>query len=122
MSSNNNKKKNNFIIAGFVAVLLVILAVILIWGMAKKTSGKGEQIVTDTEEDTEAKEKWQEGTISYNGKQYRYNSSLRSYLYMGIDNDGKVTAAEDQTKGGQADALFLLIVDQKEQKMSCFWT
>ena len=118
MSSNNNKKKNNFIIAGFVAVLLVILAVILIWGMAKKTSGKGEQIVTDTEEDTEAKEKWQEGTISYNGKQYRYNSSLRSYLYMGIDNDGKVTAAEDQTKGGQADALFLLIVDQKEQKMS----
>lgn len=58
-------------------------------------------------------EKWQEGNIRYNGNVYRYNSSIRTFLFMGIDNDGKAVAAPDMVSGGQSDAMFLMVVDDE---------
>lgn len=66
---------------------------------------------------TTDEEKWQEGDIEHNGKHYRYNNKIKTYLIMGIDKDtaGTVTGA---TNGGQSDAMFLLVVDSKNNKLS----
>lgn len=63
-------------------------------------------------------EKWQEGMIEYNGKHYKYNNYIRSYLLMGIDNEGPVETAEDGVSGGQSDAMFLLVVDAENETLS----
>ena len=63
-------------------------------------------------------EKWQEGVISYNGVSYQYNHGLQTYLYLGIDKEGKVQKASDAVSGGQSDALLLLVIDPEKEKMS----
>lgn len=63
-------------------------------------------------------EKWQEGVVEYKGTNYRYNSNIRSYLFMGIDNDNWVEEAPDGVSGGQSDAMFLLVADSGTQKLS----
>jgi anionic cell wall polymer biosynthesis LytR-Cps2A-Psr (LCP) family protein len=63
-------------------------------------------------------EKWQEGAVRYNGKVYRYNTAIKTYLFMGVDVDGKVEKAKDGISGGQSDAMFLLVCDSSNDKMS----
>lgn len=65
-------------------------------------------------------EKWQEGVIEYDGKQYKYNSNLKIYLLMGVDKNGVVETAEDYTSGGQSDANFLLVADPDKMELSVF--
>jgi LCP family protein required for cell wall assembly len=74
--------------------------------------------VADTTTEAAKVEKWQEGDISYNGKTYRYNNNLKTYLFMGIDNAGPVVTAKDYASGGQSDAMFLLVIDNENQKLS----
>lgn len=58
------------------------------------------------------------GLVSKNGKKYRYNEDIITLLCMGIDqgNEGWEEAAE-QGENGQADAIFLLVLDQQAQDM-----
>ena len=63
-------------------------------------------------------EKWQEGTITYNGKNYKYNANVKAYLFLGIDSDDPVSAAPDYVSGGQSDAIFLLVDDPDNKKFS----
>lgn len=73
---------------------------------------------TNTDASTMTTEKWQEGDVRYNGRIYRYNTDIKTYLFMGIDRSGVVTEAEDSISGGQSDAMFLLVVDTANQKVS----
>ena len=85
-----------------------------------KTEAKTE-IEADTERrggNSKTAEKWQEGVISYQGKNYLYNSGIKSYLFMGIDRDGISTEAEDENSGGQSDAMFLLVTDSRKKTIS----
>lgn len=61
---------------------------------------------------------WEVGIIEYEGKFYRYKDEIKTYLVMGIDSMDVVKVQEDWHKGGQADALFLVIEDPKEKKIS----
>lgn len=63
-------------------------------------------------------EKWQEGFITYNGKEYKYNSKIKTILFMGIDSDEPVAPAKDFISGGQSDAMFLLVDDPTKQQFS----
>ncbi len=63
------------------------------------------------------KEKWDEGILKYKDKYYRYNDSLQNYLFMGIDNNDPVAQADNSLEGGQSDAMFLLVMDGKTNKM-----
>ncbi|MBQ7562799.1 MAG: LCP family protein [Lachnospiraceae bacterium] len=63
-------------------------------------------------------EKWQEGMVAYNGKIYKYKDSVKNYLFMGIDNDDIVSEAPDGLSGGQSDAMFLLSIDSRNEKIS----
>ena len=74
-----------------------------------------EQVKTEAiPEEKEAQ--WKEGWISYNGKVYEYNEDIMTFLIMGIDkNDEVVEEVEEGTNGGQADALFLAVMNPHDK-------
>lgn len=57
--------------------------------------------------------------IWYDGKAYRYNENLTTILFMGIDQRSEVIEKREGVSGesGQADTIFLLVMDQKKNKM-----
>ena len=63
-------------------------------------------------------EDWQEGWVRYQGKIYQYNSRILTFLFMGIDDMGKVTKKAGGQNGGQADGLFLLVINPDTKKIS----
>lgn len=61
---------------------------------------------------------WHEDWIRYNGKVYEYNDKLMTFLVMGIDKTGEVKEATTGKDGGQADAIFLVVANPDEKKLS----
>ena len=53
----------------------------------------------------------EDGVVTYKGQRYRYNEDLVTILVMGVDRMSEVTAAAHGADGGQADAVFLLLLD-----------
>ena len=117
------QKENNYKILTVVIMLLLAVAVLLVV-LVILSRGNKENPVTSTEyvkttEDTSSgTDKWQEGVISYNGKNYRYNTSIKNYLFLGVDQDGPVVKAKDGISGGQSDAMFLLVADDRNKTLS----
>ena len=99
-----------YFLSGAMAVILVLIIVV---GVQTKAQNGGydpnengasdvqepAQVAGTVTQSTEELEKWQEGTVTYKGKDYRYNSNLRVFLMMGIDNDDPVATASDYTNG-----------------------
>ena len=103
-----NEKKKIFISIGVLIFGIVGVIVLLSWNANNKYK---ETAQTDLKQS-------QEYDISYNGKKYRQNEHIRTYLYMGIDKDGPVVQSEDSVSGGQSDAMFLIIVDSEHKTIS----
>lgn len=61
--------------------------------------------------------RWEEGWIRYNGKVYEYNDDIMTFLVMGIDKEGQVKKNKDSVSGGQADALFLVVVNPDDKSI-----
>lgn len=117
--NTREKKQNNRMQIIFLLLLAGVLAGVIFLAAGKKreteaVSGTESTAASVPTED----EKWQEGMVSYNGKKYRYNTSVKTYLFMGIDQSGKAEAAKDGISGGQSDAMFLLVTDAKAKKLS----
>lgn len=112
----------NLVIGLLVLTIIVVVGLtVVIWQKSKALSQEvSTQQTADTtlKNDTEVVEKWQEGDVSYNGKTYRYNSSIKTYLFMGIDKDGIVMTAENGISGGQSDVLFLFVQNDKTKELS----
>lgn len=131
-------KLNNalYFLAGMLTVVFIFIIVVGFQSKAGGTGynydyaytqpeqgGRGETVSDNVFENVTSnqpvtQEKWQEGVVSYKGKNYRYNSNIRSYLIMGVDKDEPVTETTDMTNGGQSDAMFLLVVDSKNERLS----
>lgn len=58
---------------------------------------------------------WKEDWIRYQGDIYEYNDKLLTFLIMGIDQDHETTGNRDLVSGGQADALFLTIINPDDR-------
>lgn len=72
----------------------------------------------ETEEasrDRAAEGRWEPGWVKYDGQIYSYNEEIMTFLFMGIDKDDKVREVAEGTDGGQADALFLLVLNPKAE-------
>lgn len=75
-------------------------------------SAIGEETLTEEEN-----EKWQDGWVKYQQTIYEYNEEILTFLIMGIDKQEDVEEVEEGTKGGQADGLFLLVVNPKDKSI-----
>lgn len=62
---------------------------------------------------------WEEGWVRYEDKIYEYNDNIMTFLVMGVDKMTPVREAKNATDGGQADGLFLVVVnpDNKDVKI-----
>lgn len=58
---------------------------------------------------------WEAGWIRYGDKIYSYNEEILTFLFMGIDKDDIVQEVDEGTDGGQADALFLLVLNPEKE-------
>lgn len=125
------EKEKNMTLALFLPTLLVVVlgaalaAVLLVAARRspKEAAGGRSPETKAWEEGREAlqgkrAEKWQEGTISYQGKSYRYNPRIRTYLLMGIDKEGTPKETEENTDGGQSDTMFLAVLDAGKKELS----
>ncbi|MCI9065493.1 MAG: LytR family transcriptional regulator [Lachnospiraceae bacterium] len=65
----------------------------------------------------EENDRWQEGWVKYQDTVYEYNKELLTFLVMGIDKQDEVDEVEEGTDGGQADALFLVVLNPKDESI-----
>lgn len=73
---------------------------------------------TQQEELTEEEERvWEEGWVKYKDVVYRYNEELMTFLIMGIDKKNDVKKVAEGTDGGQADAIFLAVMNPKDKSI-----
>lgn len=61
---------------------------------------------------------WKEGWVKYNGQVYAYNEDILTFLVMGIDKNRDVKEVDEGTNGGQADALFLVVLNPHDNSLS----
>ncbi|MCM1135401.1 MAG: LCP family protein [Clostridium sp.] len=119
------RKRKEILAAAYVIIgLIVVVAALLqtvrvigkirLAGKVKETAPILEPI--QPEELTEEEEsKWQEGWIKHNGKVYAYNEEIITFLFMGIDKNSEAEEVEEGTNGGQADALFLAVINPRDK-------
>lgn len=69
------------------------------------------QVVLTEEEEG----KWQDGWVKYNDTIYAYNEDIMTFLFMGIDKNSDVKEVAEGTNGGQADALFLAVMNPHDK-------
>lgn len=74
----------------------------------------GEENAGETEEPAY----WEEGWLRHNGKIYEYNDGILTFLFLGIDKEGKVAPNKSLTEGGQSDAVFLLVANPDTEEIS----
>lgn len=120
---SNSKKKAVIASVILVVIFIIVIAGVIFSGLRSGRIRLGNLDLAkkdDYETSTYAVkgEKWNEGKIEYNGKYYKYNLATKIYLFMGVDKEGKVEKAPDYVSGGQSDAMFLLITDDKNKKNS----
>ena len=61
---------------------------------------------------------WKEGWVKYNGQIYAYNEDILTFLIMGIDKTKDVKEVAEGTNGGQAAALFLVVLTPHDDSLS----
>lgn len=74
-----------------------------------------------TESDTEESEvqtvELEEGQIFHNGEIWQYNEDILTFLCMGVDSRSGVVAEKVPGKGGQADAIMLIVADPHKESI-----
>ena len=79
---------------------------------------EGDSAAEELQENAEGQEPLKDGMLRYQGKTYAYKEDVMTFLCMGIDKSGETKASADLHRGGQADALFLAVMDPCEKKIS----
>lgn len=137
----NRRKAASIIITVLFIILLVaaivagIFAAITALGgerlRSKVSEDKPNLVVEESEPDTEAilsalqgdttetveQPVWEEGWVRYNDKIYEYNEDILTFLVMGIDSMNPVKESKDALGGGQADGLFLVVVNPDDESV-----
>lgn len=117
--------------AALVLVVFVASRIVLFMGKAnfrKSVTGMTPTLTIESSEESgeastanagaASSEVWEEGWVRYDGKIYAYNEDIMTILLLGIDKQGKVSAAKTATDGGQSDAIFLLVANPHTQEIS----
>lgn len=120
------KKRKKFLIAvlcGAVILIAVIVTAFQIVRVVGKSSLRSraeavpELMPVQAQEalTEEEQQKWQEGWVKYQNTIYAYKTDILTFLIMGIDKNSDVKEEAEGTNGGQADALFLAVMDSQEK-------
>ncbi|MCM1386247.1 MAG: LCP family protein [Bacillus sp. (in: Bacteria)] len=72
-------------------------------------------VIGDESLSAEEEHVWKEGWVKYKDTIYEYNDKILTFLIMGIDKDSDAVEVAEGTNGGQADALFLAVMNPEEK-------
>ena len=123
------KKRKSLVITGggiLAFLIIMIFSFFLIRAIGEsslrsKASSERPELVAapaaEPQPETEEGKEWQEGWVMHQGKVYSYKDDILTFLIMGIDKNTKAVEVAEGTDGGQADALFLLTLDQSEKEI-----
>lgn len=82
--------------------------------LQSKIKASAPELLITREQETvteEERSQWQEGWVKYQNTIYAYNEDIMTFLIMGIDKNSNVMEVKEGTDGGQADALFLAVMN-----------
>lgn len=128
LEEKKRKKKSRRLIVALVSVILAVGIVFASYeavrAIGKSSLKKKVEATHPVLEQVETEpipvsqdEEWKEGWISYNGKIYEYKEDIMTFLIMGIDKNNEVVEVDEGTEGGQADALFLAVMDPDDRSI-----
>lgn len=116
------------VLAAITGLLAAAFAAFLIVGAIGKANLRGNVIaapklenapvVIELQPTEEEAAGWKEGWVKYNGQIYAYNEDILTFLIMGIDKTKDVKEVAEGTNGGQADALFLVVLNPHDDSLS----
>ncbi len=120
------RKRIAFIVAFellvFAAIVFVVFQIVRavgknsLTGRAKSAGPELTLVEAESLPLTEEEENvWQEGWVKHKGKIYAYNEDIMTFLFMGIDKNSDVKEVAEGTNGGQADALFLAVMNPHDK-------
>ena len=122
------EKRAGRVMRSVAAVLVIILAIVAIF-QGFRMRGKEalfRNVAVETENLTEEKQSGDDRAkiaceqgkeVTYQGEKYVYNEDLVSILFLGVDKEAfEEGGTVGDGKAGQADALFLLVLDTKTGK------
>lgn len=100
----------------FAAVIIAGAAVLAVAGLGyagiqKKKAAEAASAKATTEADDS-------NTVTWQGKNYKYNQNLSNYLLLGVDKRTPAETRVGKADAGQADALFLLSLNRKTKEMT----
>lgn len=100
----------------FAAVIIAGAAVLAVAGLGyagiqKKKAAEAASAKATAEADDS-------NTVTWQGKNYKYNQNLSNYLLLGVDKRTPAETRVGKADAGQADALFLLSLNRKTKAMT----
>lgn len=90
-------------------IFLVIVCVLLGW-VLKSIFTEPEAEWDDSQSQVDI------GQITYEGKQYRYNTNLMNILFLGVDNTDMLTEDHLPGEAGQSDCIMILTLDKEKKE------
>lgn len=127
----NKKNKRRRIVLSALAGVTGLLAVVFLAFVVVRAVGKANlhstaeaapkladaPVVIELQPEEETT-KWKEGWVKYQDQIYEYNEDILTFLIMGIDKKNDVKEVAEGTNGGQADALFLVVLNPHDDSLS----
>ncbi|MDO5541624.1 MAG: LCP family protein [Eubacteriales bacterium] len=108
------KRRNKKLIFGCIAAGILMAAVL--GNLAYRTHKAQENRHVTAGNSIDMKSGYR--NITYNGKEYQYNSLITTILYAGIDSEGKMETNAGYTQAARADSISLAVLDKKHKKMT----
>lgn len=105
-------KRNTRILIAVLAVIAVITAAAAIHIAIQNHKLKEQSKQQYNKDNTESGDS---SYITYKDKKYRYNTNLRTLLFLGVDKNEEVSVKEVTGRSGQSDCLILLVLDQEKK-------
>lgn len=110
LPKKRSKKRIYAMTGGILGAGIVLAAGILAWGIYNRQKENADLAASSDSMDSENKSSTQ--TVTYQGKEYRYNEHLSNFLFLGIDREGKAETETGKADAGQADSIFLASWDR----------
>lgn len=116
----NNKRRKAIIVFFVIAAIFVIAiggVMLFVSKGASTLKKKQEQKAKLTSEQELTEAEAEEGIVYHDGKKYRYNKDILTFLVMGIDDDQSMNGEVGMGEAGQADTIFLAMLNQKKKNV-----
>lgn len=109
----------SIILAVIAAILVIAVSTLFIFNQVGKNAmhNYDDMVIEPSPDVTEVKTENDGKTITYSGKTYTFNEDVTSIVFMGIDDKDELGTDVIGT-GGQADAVYIAVIDTKGEKVS----